>query len=182
MPKDKPPFIERHDAHVTAALDDRSEQHFRWMMEQDRPEHSENVEDWFNFYIERMNEIERVKHGPCEDETRRLNALRKLEASLKKHIATDPYTFNAQTVAKHQQAAKVPTLAKSRRDRALLLGKRLRNDNNDITIDELIEDPLVVGIWPSKERPKPSTLRRIFEGSGITKRGRRKADKNSESR
>jgi hypothetical protein len=109
MPKDKKPYIELHDAHVTAALDDRSEQHFRWMMEQDRPEHSENVEDWFNFYIERMNEIERVKHGPCEDETRRLNALRKLEASLKKHIATDPYTFNAQTVTKHQQAAKVPT-------------------------------------------------------------------------
>ncbi len=45
MPKDKKPYIELHDAHVTAALDDRSEQHFRWMMEQDRPELSTEDQD-----------------------------------------------------------------------------------------------------------------------------------------
>ena len=46
MPKDKKPYIELHDAHVTAALDDRSEQHFRWMMEQDRPELSTEDQEW----------------------------------------------------------------------------------------------------------------------------------------
>ena len=45
MPKDKKPYLELHDAHVTAALDDRSEQHFRWMMEQDRPELSTEDQD-----------------------------------------------------------------------------------------------------------------------------------------
>jgi len=51
MPEAKPQgafcllFPELHDAHVTAALDDRSEQHFRWMMEQDRPELSTEDQD-----------------------------------------------------------------------------------------------------------------------------------------
>jgi len=68
------------------------------------------------------------------------------------------------------------TLAQSLWDRFFLKAAELRKDDDETTIEKIIKDPLVLQIWPSKKRPKESTLKHKLEGSGLTKRGRRKAE------
>ena len=183
MPKGKTPFIELHDAHVTAALDDRSEQHFRRMMGQDRPEvgdDGENFDEWLKEVCKYEAQERALLLSTSPDVATNQIRLEIVQAYLKKLRAMDPFTFKAQHGTNEPETG--VNIAKSRRDRALLRGKRLSKENPEITIDEIINDPLLLQIWPTKDKPSATYLKRMFEGSGITKRGRRKADKNSESR
>ena len=207
MPKDKKPYIELHDAHVTAALDDRSEQHFRWMMEQDRPELSTEDQEWCDKLEDSWkDEWEKVDRdweqlvrgaAGASDIVEYQRRVEELEARREEILADRRKLFESQTeedgvfsTSEVDQAlsrgpsddddgAKMKpsvTLAQSRWDRFLLKAAELRKDDDETTIEEIIKDPLVLQIWPSKKRPKESTLKRKLEGSGLTKRGRRKAE------
>lgn len=193
MPKDKKPYIELHDAHVTAALDDRSEQHFRWMMEQDRPELTTEDQEWCDKLEDSWKEewegvdrwLKPLVRGTAviTDEVERQRRVEELEARREKILADRRKLFETQRedAAGNQSddGAKMKpsvTLAQSRWDRFLLKAAELRKDDDETTIEEIIKDPLVLQIWPSKKRPKESTLKRKLEGSGLTKRGRRKAE------
>ncbi len=143
--------------------------------ERERPE----LPRYADYVFRQGCELYDLEHGPCEDVARKQLRIEELKARIES-ISKDCTTMDGNHGTNKPETG--ASIAKSRKDRALLRGRRLCKENSEITIDEIIEDPLVLQIWPSKERPKPSTLRRIFEGSGITKRGRRKADKKPESR
>ncbi len=123
MPKDKKPYIELHDAHVTAALDDRSEQHFRWMMEQDRPELSTEDQDLCDkledSWKEEWEEVDRwlqpLVRGTAviTDEVERQRRVEELEARREKILADRRKLFETQAaVQKKLKKVKKSTLTK----------------------------------------------------------------------
>jgi len=70
------------------------------------------------------------------------------------------------------------TPAQIRKDRAIQKAIQIkeeirRKENREPTIDEIMQDPILLAIW-GREKPKESYLRRILEGKVETKRGPRK--------
>jgi len=127
MPKDKKPYIELHDAHVTAALDDRSEQHFRWMMEQDRPELSTEDQDLCDkledSWKEEWEEVDRwlqpLVRGTAviTDEVERQRRVEELEARREKILADRRKLFETQAAVqkKLKKVKKVPSQSTPRK-------------------------------------------------------------------
>lgn len=118
-----------------------------------------------------------LEHGPCEDVARKQERIEELETRL--HSISPDCTRKVEpnkTVAngKNKPDTRV-SIAKVRKERAMLRGKQLHKENPKITIDEIIKDPVLLQIWPTKKKPSVTYLKRLFEGSGITNRGRRKA-------
>ena len=78
MPEDKTPPVEFHDAHVSAALDHRSEEHFRLLMEQEKTELPEYFDEVFDLALQ----LDELKTGPCDDVARKQTRIEELEQRL----------------------------------------------------------------------------------------------------
>lgn len=155
------PDSEFHDAHVKA-----------WMAWQREPELPEYADEVFDLSCQMFD----LEHGPCQDVAGKQKRMEELKDRVNR-ISLDctRKELDGSRTTNDLKVKPKTTRAQSRWDRAFLRGKELTKDNPEITIDEIIKDPVFRQIWPSSKRPSDSTIKRKLVGSGLTKRGRRKA-------